>query len=60
MGKNLGKNINKSLSGKCSQDRLDNAKKSARNAIKTVSKKAIQHTTQAASDLVGKTIADKI
>ena len=33
MGKNIGKNISKSLSGKYSQKLLDNAKKSAIDAL---------------------------
>ena len=42
MGNNVGKNINQSLSSKYSQKRLDYAKKSASDALKTAPKKAIQ------------------
>ena len=41
MGKNIGKNISKNLSGKYSQKLLDDAKKSATDAIKTNSKRLI-------------------
>ena len=47
IGKNLGKNISKNVSKKYSQKRLDHAKKSATDAIKTASKKAIQETAEA-------------
>ena len=40
--------------------RLDSAKKSATDAIKTISKRAIQKTAEAAGDLIGNKIADKI
>ena len=39
---------------------VDTAKKSATGAIKPVSKRAIQKTTETTSDLVGNKIADKI
>ena len=39
---------------------LDSAKKSTTDAIKTVSKKAIQKTADATGDLIGNKIADKI
>ena len=38
MGKSIGKNIRKNLSGKYSQKRLDHAKQFATNAPKTSSK----------------------
>ena len=38
---------------------LDSAKKSTTDAIKTVSKKAIQKTADATGDLIGNKIADK-
>ena len=44
MGKNIGKNISESLSGKYSQKRLDHAKQSATDALKTTSKRVIQNT----------------
>ena len=40
--------------------RLDSAKKSATDAIKTISKRAIQETAEAAGGLIGNKIADKI
>ena len=43
MGRNIGENIIKNLSSKYNQKLLDHAKQSARDALKTVSKKAIQH-----------------
>ena len=41
MGENIGKNIKKNLSTKFSQKLLDNAKQSATDALKTLSKRAI-------------------
>ena len=40
--------------------RLDSAKKSGTDAIKTISKRKIQKTAEAAGDLTGNKIADKI
>ena len=60
MGENIGKNISKSLSGKHSQKLLDHAKQSETDAFKTDSKRAIQKTAEATSDLVGNKIADRI
>ena len=54
------KNMGKSLSSKYGQKRLDSAKKSTTDAIKTTSKKAIQKTAEATGDLIGNKIADKI
>ena len=54
------KNIGKSLSKKHGQKRIDGAKKSATDAIKTASKRAIQKTAEATGDLIGNKIADKI
>ena len=59
MGKNIGKNISKNLSGKDSQKRLDHAKQSATDAIKT-SKRVIQKTAEAIGDLVSNKTANKI
>ena len=39
MGKNICKNISKNLSGKYTQKRLDHAKQSATDMLKTASKK---------------------
>ena len=46
MSKNVGKSISKNLSSKYSQKRLDYAKQSATDVLKTVSKKAIQNTAK--------------
>ena len=56
----FAKNMCKNLSNKYSQKRLDNAKKSTTDAVKTVSKQAIQKTAEATGDLIGNKIADKI
>ena len=56
----FAKNMGKSLSSKYSQKRLDSAKKSTTDAIKTASKRAIQKTAEATDDLIGNKIADKI
>ena len=60
MGKNIGKNISKNLSSKYSQKRLDCTEQSARDALKTASKKAIQNTAEATGDLIENKIADII
>ena len=58
----LTKNVGKSLSKiyKYDQKLLDSAKKSTTGAMKTASKKAIQKTAEATTDLTGNKIADKI
>ena len=56
----FAKNIGKNLSNKYSQKIIDTTKKSATDAITTVSQRAIQKTAEAAGDLVGNKIADKI
>ena len=53
--KNTGKTRNK-----YGQKLLKSAKKPTTGAIKTASKRAIQKTAEAISDLIGNTIADKI
>ena len=61
--KNIGTNatkVAKNMTNKYSQKLLDSAKKSTTDAIKTVSKRAIQKTAEATGDLVGNKIADKI
>ena len=50
----------KSLSNKYGKKLLDNTKKSAIDAIKTASKRAIQKTAEATGDVTGNKIADKI
>ena len=47
--------MGKSLSNKYVQKRLDSAKKSTTDAIKTASKRAIQKTAEATGDLIKKT-----
>ena len=56
----FAKNICKSLSNKYGQKLLDSAKKSTTDALKTASKRAIQKTVEATSDLIVNKIADKI
>ena len=60
MGKSIGRNISKILSGKYSQKRLDHAKKFATNVFKTSSKRGIPKTAEAAGDLIGNKIAKRI
>ena len=52
--------IAKNMGNKYSQKLVDTAKKSATDAIKTASKRAIQKTAEATGDSVGNKIADKI
>ena len=52
----FAKNIDKNLSKKYDQKLVDTAKKSATNAWKTASKRAIQKTAEATRDLVGNKI----
>ena len=47
------------MNNKYSQKLLDSAKKSATDAIKTTSKRAIQKTAEATGDLIYNKIADK-
>ena len=56
----FAKNMGKHLSNKYGQKRLDSAKKSTTDAIKTASKRAIQKTAEATGDLIGNKTADKI
>ena len=50
----------KDLSNEYSQKRLDSAKKSTTDAIKTASKRAIQKTAKATGESIGNKIADRI
>ena len=50
----------RSMSGKYGKKLVGTAKESATDAIKTVSKRAIQKTAEATGDLIGNKIADKI
>ena len=60
MGRNIGKNISKKLSVKYGQKLLDNAKRSATDALKTVSKREIQKAAEATGDFIDNKVADKI
>ena len=60
MGKNIGKNKSKNVTGKYSQKLLDHTKHSAKNVLKTDSKIAFQKTAKAAGNLIGNKIPDKI
>ena len=52
--------VKKVLSNKYGQKRLDSAKKSTADAVKTTSKRAIPKTAEATGDLICNKIADKI
>ena len=52
--------MGKNWSNKYGQKRLDSAKKSTTDAIKTASKTAIQKTAEATCELIGNIITDKI
>ena len=54
------KNIGKNISNKYGQKLVDTARKSATDAIKTASKRAIQKAAKTTGDLVGNKIADRI
>ena len=56
----FARNIGKNISNKYGQKLVDTSRKSATDAIKTASKRAIQKTAKATGDLVGNKIADKI
>ena len=67
MGKIIGKNIGKSMGGiygsgmlAMRQKRLDHAKQSAIDALKTSSKRVIQKTAEATGDLIDNKIANRI
>ena len=60
MNKNVHKKINKNLSIKYSQKRLDHTNKSATDTLKSASKRVIQKTEKASSNLIGNKTADKI
>ena len=50
----------RSMSNKYGKKLVDIAKKSATDAVKTASERAIQNTAEATGDLIGNKIADKI
>ena len=52
--------MSKNSSNKYGQKRLDSAKKSTTDAIKTASKRAIQKTAEATGDFFGNKTADNI
>ena len=56
----FAKDMGKRLSNKYGQKRLDSAKKSTTDTIKTASERAVQKTAEATGDLIGNKIADKI
>ena len=61
--KNMGTHatkVAKNLSNKYSQKLLDTAKKSTTDAVKAISKRAIQKTAETTGDLIGNKIANKI
>ena len=60
MGKDIGENISKYLSGKYSHELLDHAKQSATDAFKTVSKREIQKKAETTGDLIGNKNANRI
>ena len=60
MGKNIGKNISKTLRSEYGKKMFDHDKQSATDALKTALKIAIQNTAEAISDLIGNKIDDKI
>ena len=60
MGKNIGENISKNLSGNEILSVLDHTKQSAADAFKIASKRAIQKTAEATGDLIDCKIKDKI
>ena len=56
MGKNIGKNTSKNLSGKYNQQLLNHAKHSAADALKSSSKRLIKKTAETTGDLMGNKI----
>ena len=60
MGKNIGENISKSLSSKCSLKLLDLAEESATDVFKTPSKRELREKSETTDDLIGDKIAIKI
>ena len=58
--KKICKNISQHLGGKYSQNRIDHAKQSATDALKTAWKKATQKSAETTGDLIGNKITNKI
>ena len=48
------------MSGKCSHKFLDNAKKSAKDVLKTTSKNVVRKTAETTVDLIGNKISNKV
>ena len=59
MSKSLGQNIIKNIIGKYSQKRLVHTKKSAKGALETASKRAIQKTPETKSQEVHRRIIQR-
>ena len=60
MGKFIGKNTSKILSGKYRLKLFDHAKQSTTDALKNSSKRVIQETAEITGDFIGNTIANRI
>ena len=60
MGKDIGKNIVKTVSGKYSQKCLDHVKKQATVALEATLKRVIQKTAEATGVSIGSKVADRI
>ena len=60
IGKVIFKNISKNLGTRYSQKRLDHAKQSETDTLKTTWKRVIQKRAEAIGDLIGNKIANKI
>ena len=58
MGRDIGKNISKNLSGKYSQRLLDHTKQSLTDALKITSQRVIQITAEETGDLIRNKIAN--
>ena len=60
MGKTIGENISKNLSGKYSQKLLDHVKQYPTDVLKTSSKRLIQKTSEVTGDLTDNKIVNKV
>ena len=60
MGRNIGKNIPKNLSGKCTLKFIDCAKEFATDTFKTTSKRETQKPAEATGDLITNKTSDNI
>ena len=59
VSRNIGKSRSKNLSNEYSHKLLNHAKKSATDALKTVSKRAIQRKADTTGDMIGHTVTNK-